>query len=506
MKQTKYDIFISYRREGGAQYARTIQQALEKYYHVFLDYDELKDGVFNQRIIDAISESPVFLLILSKGALDRCVDETDWVRQEILHAMKCGCHIVPVTIVDDKFEGFPSNIPEVLQRAVGCHQFSELQMKTLFKASMEQLIKERIAPYVHREDASSGTEIHIETDADCELFRFNTFIRHLTVGDNIIHLSPGRYRLNFVSTQFPEITIQKSFEVVLGLAFDYIVVDMEEQINKKKISQSGLTDPKDQFKMGCDYYYGDNGKNKTYEIAIKWFHMAAEQGYASAQYNLGVCYEYGHGVPQDYKMAVKWYLEAAKQEDKTAQYNLGICYFNGHGVTQDYGEAVKWFRLAAEQGFAAAQYNLGVCYENGSGIPQSFVDALIWYRKAATKGYAAAQTNIGVYYERGCVVPQDYAEAARWYRRAAEQGYALAQFNLGSRYYSGQGLSRNYTEAVKWFRLAAEQGVAAAQYNLAICYYKGQGVSGKASEALKWLRKSAELGYENSKKMLKELG
>lgn len=173
MEQTKYDVFISYRREGGAQYARTIQQALEKHYHVFLDFDELKDGVFNQRIIDAISESPVFLLILSKGALDRCVNETDWMRLEILHAMKCGCHIVPVTIVDDKFEGFPSDFPEELQRAVGCHQFSELQMKTLFKASMEQLIKERIAPYVHSIKAKpeSGKEEELKQE---EVLRHET--------------------------------------------------------------------------------------------------------------------------------------------------------------------------------------------------------------------------------------------------------------------------------------------------------------------------------------------
>lgn len=85
--ENKYDIFISYRREGGDKYARTIQQALEKQYRVFLDFDELKDGVFDQRILDAINESPVFLLILSKGALDRCVNEKDWVRQEILQAV-----------------------------------------------------------------------------------------------------------------------------------------------------------------------------------------------------------------------------------------------------------------------------------------------------------------------------------------------------------------------------------------------------------------------------------
>ena len=46
MAEKKYDIFISYRRDDGAQYARILQLELEKYhYNVFLDYEELTDGI-----------------------------------------------------------------------------------------------------------------------------------------------------------------------------------------------------------------------------------------------------------------------------------------------------------------------------------------------------------------------------------------------------------------------------------------------------------------------------
>jgi len=41
--------------------------------------------------------------------------------------------------------------------------------------------------------------------------------------------------------------------------------------------------------------------------AVKLFRLAAEQGYASAQNNLGFMYAYGRGVPQDYAEAAKWY-------------------------------------------------------------------------------------------------------------------------------------------------------------------------------------------------------
>lgn len=39
----------------------------------------------------------------------------------------------------------------------------------------------------------------------------------------------------------------------------------------------------------------------------------AEQGYAYAQYNLGIMYQYGHGVEQSYETAVEWYRKATDQ-------------------------------------------------------------------------------------------------------------------------------------------------------------------------------------------------
>ena len=95
---------------------------------------------------------------------------------------------------------------------------------------------------------------------------------------------------------------------------------------------------------------------------------AAEQGLATAQYNLGVMYGTGEGVPQDDAEAIRWYRLAAEQGLATAQYNLGVMYDDGLGVPQDDAEAIRWYRLAAEQGLATAQYNLGVMYSTGRGV------------------------------------------------------------------------------------------------------------------------------------------
>ncbi len=80
----------------------------------------------------------------------------------------------------------------------------------------------------------------------------------------------------------------------------------------------------------------------------------AEQGDASAQYNLGVMYAKGQGVALDYKVAAKWYTKAAEQGYARAQYKLGVRYAIGHGVAQDYVMAHMFFNIAAIDGDKSA--------------------------------------------------------------------------------------------------------------------------------------------------------
>jgi len=115
--------------------------------------------------------------------------------------------------------------------------------------------------------------------------------------------------------------------------------------------------------------------------------MYAMQGYADAQYYLGVMYAKGDGVAEDDAEAVKWYRKAAEQGHDGAQYNLGLMYANGEGVPENAAEAMKWYRKAAEQGNATAQSNLGVMYENGEGVPKDDVVAYAWYSAAAASGH-----------------------------------------------------------------------------------------------------------------------
>ena len=122
---------------------------------------------------------------------------------------------------------------------------------------------------------------------------------------------------------------------------------------------------------------------------IEALRKQAEAGNAQAQFDLGVAYGKGQGVPQDSAEAAKWTRMAAVQGSMGAQYNLGNAYYFGEGAPQDYSEAIKWFRMAAEQGLAIAQFNLGAAYFSGQGVSQDYVHSYFWYSLAASRSSGA---------------------------------------------------------------------------------------------------------------------
>lgn len=93
----KYDIFISYRREGGEHLGKMLRDSLvEKGYRVFFDVDSLVSGEFNTALYEVIEGCKDFILICTPNSLDRCNNEGDWVCQEIERAMAHNKNIIPI--------------------------------------------------------------------------------------------------------------------------------------------------------------------------------------------------------------------------------------------------------------------------------------------------------------------------------------------------------------------------------------------------------------------------
>lgn len=133
----QYDAVISYRREGGSYLARAIHQAIKDRGHqTFLDVDEMHAGDFPEQLRRNIENSPSMILLLTRGALDRCCqDSEDWVRREILHAHKHGKIIIPVMAPKFKFPKLPPEL-EFLRDLQGVPVSDDF-----FEAMIDRLIR-----------------------------------------------------------------------------------------------------------------------------------------------------------------------------------------------------------------------------------------------------------------------------------------------------------------------------------------------------------------------------
>lgn len=61
------------------------------------------------------------------------------------------------------------------------------------------------------------------------------------------------------------------------------------------------------------------------------------------------------GVKPDTRKAILWYKEAAEQGYAHAQYTLGLIYRNGSGINVNHYESQKWLKLAAKQHYKNAE-------------------------------------------------------------------------------------------------------------------------------------------------------
>jgi len=61
-------------------------------------------------------------------------------------------------------------------------------------------------------------------------------------------------------------------------------------------------------------------------------------------------YSTGLGVPQNFYEAAKWYYRAAARGNGKAQFELGLLYNKGRGVPRDLVLAEMWLNLSASHG------------------------------------------------------------------------------------------------------------------------------------------------------------
>ncbi|MGR9074725.1 peptidoglycan-binding protein [Rhizobium leguminosarum] len=140
------------------------------------------------------------------------------------------------------------------------------------------------------------------------------------------------------------------------------------------------------FEIGARYSDGRNGMTVDQKQAANWYQLAADKGFAPAQYRLGSMYEKGNGVERDIAKAKGFYEQAANQGNANAMHNLAVLYASGALGQQDYATAASWFTKAANLGITDSQFNLAILCARGNGVPADLEESYKWFAIAAKAG------------------------------------------------------------------------------------------------------------------------
>ncbi|MDZ4783429.1 MAG: toll/interleukin-1 receptor domain-containing protein [Planctomycetia bacterium] len=105
------DIFVSYRRQGGAELARFLAEKLTiRGYHVFLDVDTLGAGSWSDELQRRVDECSDFIAIVTEDYVERCKDADSVVYHEVARALGTGVNVIPLLVAHQRFaEQLPNN-------------------------------------------------------------------------------------------------------------------------------------------------------------------------------------------------------------------------------------------------------------------------------------------------------------------------------------------------------------------------------------------------------------
>ncbi len=144
------------------------------------------------------------------------------------------------------------------------------------------------------------------------------------------------------------------------------------------------------FYLGL-FYENGLGVAKNDAEAVKWYTKAAALGPTGLHFDLAVGVGKGLHATDGESEVISNLAMVPPQAQVGAEYNLGMLYWNGRGVPVDRVGAYKWFVLAAGHGNRLAEYNLRMLARGMSDaqIAQARTEAATWTREHGREALAA---------------------------------------------------------------------------------------------------------------------
>lgn len=498
-----YDVFISYRRQGGGADARMMYDRLvQSGYTVSFDMDTLKNGNFNEELLKRVAECKNFVVLLSENCFERtlngCKREDDWLRLELATALYNNKNIVTVMLPGFVFpEKLPPDIDAVRSKNGPKYDlyyidgfYDKLKKDFLLKGddggngkavtALEEIFLKQ------EESASSEVDVVdlIGDDAD--------FVR-----------GEAEFLYSGISRLLPYVELSQ-IDKTWREAEDARIHDDYKAANNAYLRLMELaksaTPCASEFVMRMTADGIDTRKSEWFKSAL----AKAQGGDVDYQYGVGSLYAGGLGVPRDPAAAFRWFERAARNNHVAAQAATGVAYAKGDGVEADYQEARSWLEKAAEKGSPMAEERLGWIYRNGFGVDRNIGKAKELYELASALGNSDARNALAEFYEHGEGCDRNIDKAVELYRSAAADDHPVAMRRLAELLFSDEAVS-NKKEALAFCRRAVNAGDVESIVYLGLAYENGWGVDKDAKKAAELYQKALANGCESAKMRLDEL-
>lgn len=149
---------------------------------------------------------------------------------------------------------------------------------------------------------------------------------------------------------------------------------------EKAISQN---DPEANYSLALSFLTGwsaPKDARKSFELA----QLSANAGHLPAKSMLCRQFKESRELQIEMQARNSFCSKAAESGDGESQYELGLMFLRGDGMPQDEAKAAALFSKAATQGVGVAQFQLAELYALGTGIDTDLVLAYAWYNLAAS--------------------------------------------------------------------------------------------------------------------------
>jgi TPR repeat protein len=185
--------------------------------------------------------------------------------------------------------------------------------------------------------------------------------------------------------------------------------------------------------------------------------------------------------------AIHYFDPAANQGFAEAQYDLGICLLTCLTPNHNLEDAFRNLKFSAENGNADGEFAITCTAEHGIGAFCSvdLITAAQYYERCSNLS-PAASTCFGWCLQSGRGIPVEITVAAEFFKRAADLDDVDGVNSFGCCLEQGQGVDPDIDEAASYYRRATSHFHPDGMYNFGRCLREGN-TSEKSSSSCKIL-------------------